>query len=198
MGIDLGLLHHPVYNRHGQVVTSAITNLDLHDIARAACTFGVGAFFVATPLDDQRRLAAEILAHWLTGPGAAANGLRRQALSLVRLRRDLAEVRAELVAARGAPPLVLATAAGPRPGPRFGYRQVREVLAAGESVLLLFGTGWGLAAQIDDQVDGFLPPIRGSGSYNHLSVRSAVAIVLDRLLGDDKDQEALARPWARP
>jgi hypothetical protein len=31
--------------------------------------------------------------------------------------------------------------------------------------------------------DYILDPLVGSGNYNHLSVRSAVAIMLDRLLG---------------
>jgi len=29
-----------------------------------------------------------------------------------------------------------------------------------------------------------LEPIRGNAKYNHLSVRSAVSIILDRLLGE--------------
>ncbi len=35
-----------------------------------------------------------------------------------------------------------------------------------------------------DNADFFLEPIKGPSDYNHLSVRSAVAIVLDRLLGE--------------
>ena len=50
--------------------------------------------------------------------------------------------------------------------------------------LLLFGTGWGLADSILDRVDHCLAPIRGGSDYNHLSVRSAAAITLDRLFGD--------------
>jgi hypothetical protein len=36
-----------------------------------------------------------------------------------------------------------------------------------------------------EQADYILEPIYGPGEYNHLSVRSAVAIILDRLLGED-------------
>ncbi|VAW41292.1 protein of unknown function aq_054, partial [hydrothermal vent metagenome] len=64
------------------------------------------------------------------------------------------------------------------------YRQARQRVAAGERTLLLFGTGWGLAAEIMSQVDDVLPPLGGKG-YNHLSVRSAVSIILDRLLADE-------------
>jgi hypothetical protein len=50
--------------------------------------------------------------------------------------------------------------------------------------LILFGTGWGLAPAVLDQADAFLAPLRGASpdGYNHLSVRAACAIVLDRLL----------------
>jgi hypothetical protein len=46
------------------------------------------------------------------------------------------------------------------------------------------GTGWGLADQVLDRVDRLLAPIQGAADYNHLSVRSAAAIILDRLFGD--------------
>jgi tRNA (guanine37-N1)-methyltransferase len=49
--------------------------------------------------------------------------------------------------------------------------------------LILFGTGHGLAAEVLERADVALPPIR-PGVYNHLSVRAAAAITLDRLFGD--------------
>jgi hypothetical protein len=52
----------------------------------------------------------------------------------------------------------------------------------GTPFLILFGTGWGLTQEVKDSSDYVLVPIEGKG-YNHLSVRSAVAIILDRLLG---------------
>ena len=50
-------------------------------------------------------------------------------------------------------------------------------------MLLLFGTGWGLHASVLDGADFKLDPILGSAQdgYNHLSVRSAVAIYCERL-----------------
>ncbi len=50
--------------------------------------------------------------------------------------------------------------------------------------MILLGTAWGLAPQVIESSDGILEPISGVGKYNHLSVRSAAAIVLDRLLGE--------------
>ncbi|MEI7817822.1 MAG: RNA methyltransferase, partial [Desulfuromonadales bacterium] len=32
--LAIALVHYPVYNKHHEVVTSALTNLDQHDIAR--------------------------------------------------------------------------------------------------------------------------------------------------------------------
>jgi hypothetical protein len=53
-------------------------------------------------------------------------------------------------------------------------------------VVLVFGTAWGLAPQALEQADFRLAPIAGAGEYNHLSVRSAVSIILDRALGADR------------
>lgn len=50
------------------------------------------------------------------------------------------------------------------------------------SILILFGTGWGLAREILERADLILSPVLGKGNYNHLSVRSAAAIIVDRLL----------------
>ena len=52
-------------------------------------------------------------------------------------------------------------------------------------VLLLLGTAQGLAPEVLARGDGVLRPIRYLG-YNHLSVRSAAAILADRILGDYK------------
>ena len=49
--------------------------------------------------------------------------------------------------------------------------------------LIIFGTGWGLTETIISQSDYVLEAIEGHADYNHLSVRSAAAIILDRLMG---------------
>ena len=55
----------------------------------------------------------------------------------------------------------------------------------GKPVLLVFGTGWGLADEVIQAADVLLEPVRAreATGYNHLSVRAACAIMLDRLLG---------------
>ncbi len=53
-------------------------------------------------------------------------------------------------------------------------------------VLIILGTGWGLTENIFSQSDYVLEAIEGASDYNHLSVRSAAAIILDRLLGSQR------------
>ncbi|MEJ2031953.1 MAG: RNA methyltransferase [Deltaproteobacteria bacterium] len=182
-GLDLALVHYPVSNKNREIIGSAVTNLDLHDIARAGRTFGVENFYIVTPFSDQQQLVSELLAHWLHGPGGAANGLRKEALEIIRVLDDLEAVVDRVAAKRGRRPTVLATCARPQAKCR-SFAETREALYGGENFLILFGTAWGLAPKVLAMADGLLPPIRGEGEYNHLSVRSAAAIVLDRLLGE--------------
>ena len=58
--LALALVHHPVLDRGGGTVTTAITNLDLHDMARSARTYGVGDLFIVHPIEAQRLLAERI------------------------------------------------------------------------------------------------------------------------------------------
>jgi tRNA (guanine37-N1)-methyltransferase len=50
---------------------------------------------------------------------------------------------------------------------------------------LIFGTGHGLAEEVLSKMDGIVRPLRYLDDYNHLSVRSAVAIIVDRLIADE-------------
>lgn len=180
--VSLALVHHPVVNKNGEVIGSAVTNLDLHDIARAARTFGVDQYYVTTPYEDQQQLVREIIDHWQTGYGARYNPARKDALSIVQVTASLGEAIAELTARYGKEPLVVMTSARIHAN-TLPYSALREKIALGTPVLLLFGTAHGLAPEVMETADAVLPPIQGSTAYNHLSVRSAVSIILDRLLG---------------
>ena len=181
--VDLALIHYPVVNKNQEIIGSAVTNLDLHDIARAAKTYGVDSFYIVTPYEDQQELFRELLDHWLTGHGAKYNSKRGEALSSVQICNDLKEL-FELVTAKWqGRPTVLATCAQEKSSSIWPYSVVRQRIFDGERFLILLGTAWGLAQEVIDAGDGILPPISGLGNYNHLSVRSAAAIVLDRLLG---------------
>lgn len=180
----LALLHHPVLNKNRQVVTTAVTNLDIHDIARAARTYGIARYYIVTPIPAQRSLVETIVDHWRRGYGAEYNHSRREAFARVEVREDLARVRGEIEERAGATPRVVVTGAALNKG-LASYGELRKALAeGGPPWLLVFGTGWGLADSIVDQADFSLAPVRGGpDGYNHLSVRSAVAVVLDRLFG---------------
>jgi hypothetical protein len=180
----LALLHHPVYDKNGAIVTTAVTNMDVHDLSRLARTFGVRAFYLAIAVPTLRRLVARIMRHWETGPGAAYNQTRREAFRCVRLADDLDAVVADVERETGAlPRLVATTARGGGDRLTFGALRAR-LRQAGRPELLVLGTGWGLTAEVLQRADDVLEPIRGTDAYNHLSVRSAAAIILDRLCGD--------------
>lgn len=176
----MALIHHPVVNRKGEVVASAVTNLDLHDIARAARTYGVRRFYVATPLKDQRRIAGEIIAHWIQGAGARLNPLRKDALALIRLTESLNEAAADVKEKDGRTPFLVATSAKGKQA-TFGFADLRRRVRAGRPVMVVLGTAWGLAPEAIEACDGLLAPISGGSGYNHLSVRSAAAIIFDRI-----------------
>ena len=50
--VYIALIHWPALNKKGKIVATAITCIDLHDIARSALTYGVKKFFVVNPLDS--------------------------------------------------------------------------------------------------------------------------------------------------
>jgi hypothetical protein len=179
----LALLHHPVLDKNGLVVTAAVTNMDIHDIARSARTYGVRAFYVATPVKALQVLAAKIMEHWQTGYGSTYNATRKDALSLVRLERDLDSIILALERETGMPPRLVATSAHDGPN-RATFALLRSQLQASpDPYLIILGTGWGLAPEVTERADVILEPVRGPSNYNHLSVRSAAAVILDRLRG---------------
>jgi hypothetical protein len=177
------LLHHPVYDKHGDVVATAVTNMDVHDLARIGKTYGVSGIFIATPVRALRLLAEKILEHWRTGFGAEYNETRREALALVRTVVDLDAAILEIERATGERPVLIATSAKEGEG-RTSFPAFRARLDADAApYLLILGTGWGLTHEILARADLVLEPIRGVADYNHLPVRAAAAITLDRLLG---------------
>lgn len=196
----VALLHHPVCDKFGRTVTVSLTNLDIHDIARCSRSNNLGGYFVVTPLEDQRRLAEELLGHWLEGSGSEANPDRALALDLVRVVPGLDEVLDAVGTLSGSRPLVVASSArlprndGRRAKGRRGRREtwgrrlvshssVRDWLRE-RPVLLLLGTGHGLAGEVLEAADAVLRPLRWLEPYNHFSVRTAAAVMLDRILGD--------------
>ena len=186
----IALLHYPIQNRNGETVPTAVTNLDLHDISRTGRTYGAKAYYVVTPVEDQHGIVARILTYWKTESSKKYHPDRFEALSIVSLQRNFGEVLADITEREGGVrPEVVLTDARQRPN-SVTYKDFREELWSPKRekpVLLVFGTGWGLAEEFYSHADRVLYPVFGpngaSGDYNHLSVRAAAGIILDRLFG---------------
>lgn len=181
--IGLALVHYPVRDGKGATISSAITNIDVHDIARTGRTYGSARLFVVSPIDAQRELVQRIRGHWVEGAGKDRIPARKKALERVAPVASLEDAIAAFGELAGRRPRVWATAADPRGRETIAFADARSTLAD-EPTLLVFGTAHGLADPALDGADGLLAPIDGlDDEFNHLSVRSAVAIILDRLLG---------------
>lgn len=175
------LIHHPVVNRQGEEVTTSVTNLDVHDIARSARTYGLAGYFVVSPIDAQHPVVQKIIDHWTSGAGTSRFPERGEAIALVRLAHSLDEAISEIEAEVGKTPRLVVTSAKGGPD-RSSYAEETERLRTeSRPTLLLFGTGHGLSDRVLQRADVFLEPIEGPSEFNHLSVRAAVAITLDRL-----------------
>ena len=95
----------------------------------------------------------------------------------------LDEALSDLQQAYGRPAIIVTTGARQQPG-SVTFRRMTELMAdRSQPFLLIFGTGWGLTEEVSDRADLVLEPVKGVGGYNHLSVRSAAAIIMDRLFG---------------
>jgi len=178
----IALVHWPVYNREGEAVATSVTPLDLHDLGRIALTYGAAGYYVTAPYESQRRLVEEIIYHWREGVGGEHSPQRQRALAAARVVGTVEEAFDGVAGREGAEPFVVGTTARPFAGAMAAERVMDE--AAGRPVLLLFGTGYGLAEDVLLAADATLEPITGAGDFNHLPVRAAIAIYLDRILGN--------------
>jgi hypothetical protein len=175
------LIHHPVVDRQGDEVTTSVTNLDVHDIARSARTYGLRGYFVVSPIEAQHPVVRRIVDHWVSGAGTARFPERGEAIALVRVCLSIDDAIAAIEAEEGETPRIVVTSAKSGPD-RSSHEEEAEHLRAGsQPTLLLFGTGHGLSDRVLQRADAFLEPIMGPTAFNHLSVRAAVAITLDRL-----------------
>ena len=177
--LSIALIHYPVVDRNGAVITSSVTNLDLHDIARSARTFGVKHYFVVHPSDDEQALNRRIIRHWQSEFALGVHPTRKPAVSLISLEKDFDAVLSTIQAEEGTP-FIVATSARVHATKSISESELR-LKREERPILLLFGTGYGLHESWQSRIEAFLPPICGIDDYNHLSVRSAVAIYLDRL-----------------
>lgn len=181
--ISIALLHYPVLNKKGEVSASAVTNLDIHDIARLARTYGLKKYYIVTPLEDQKELVKTIVEHWTVNKGGKVNPDRKEALGIVDIVDSLDDVIDDL--SKGdLKPAVVPTTAIFRDGSLSPAEMRKLIKDDKRHYLFVFGTAWGLAEEVFEKSDYVLEPIEGNSDYNHLSVRTAAAIIVDRLLSD--------------
>ena len=180
----MALVHFPVLNKQGDIVTSSVTTLDVHDISRICRTYAIETFFVVTPLLAQQQLVGKIVEHWMEGFGATYNPTRKEALTTACVRNNLQEVSKTIASTAGRAPRILVPDARRFPK-SVSYTEARRVLNEEDGpFLILFGTAWGLERNLVERADMVLDPIEGLSGYNHLPVRAAAAVILDRLLAD--------------
>jgi hypothetical protein len=181
--VHVALIHWPVFDRQKKIVCTNVTNFDIHDIARASRTYGVEKYFIVNRLKEQLSFVSRILEHWRVGTGSEYNPKRKTALGMV----EVVESLEDALRTFEQKPLIVCTSARDLPIPRVSFKGLREKVwdPASPPILLVFGTGFGLADSVLNQADVLLEPLKGASAddYRHLSVRSAVSIVLDRLLG---------------
>ncbi len=184
--VYLALVHHPVLNRAGGVVTSSVTSLDLHDLARVGRTYGIAGVFVVHPSPAQRAFVARVVGHFVEGPGRRLHPQRGETLEFLEVLPSLDALVEEVERTEGKRPRLVATTARPTPD-AVGYEEARRALGQGaEPFVVLFGTSWGLAQEVLARCEMVLAPVRAQADtgFNHLSVRGAAAIVVDRILGE--------------
>ncbi len=181
--LNVALLHDGMVDKTGRLVTTSVTLIDVHDISRSSRTYGAEALFVAHPSQTIRALVRTIKKHWDGDFGSTYNPNRQDALGILDIVTDLDEAIMKIEQRSGKLPKIIATSA--RDGDdRISYPAMQEIFSSeGGSYLLIFGTGWGMGTELMERADYVLKPINGPSNYNHLSVRAACAIILDRLQG---------------
>lgn len=180
----IGLVHYPIYNKRMNIIAGAVTNFDIHDISRTCRTYDVKRYYIIHPLDVQKEIISKILNYWQEGYGKVYNPDRADALACVSWQKDIETAALDVEAQTGKKPYIVTTDARIYPN-TVSYTFMRKQLQEGDRpILLLFGTGFGIEAETMKSFDYILEPVYGSCDYNHLCVRSAAAIILDRLAGE--------------
>jgi len=184
MNLAIALVHYPIYNRKGEVGCTNVTNFDLHDLARLARTYGLHHYYVIHPYQSQRDMVTRIHQYWTEGLGSKLNPDRKEAMDLLVVLASLGEAIQHVTNSYGRAPWLVYTDARSL-FPPLTFQRLRRMLKTRKApCLLIFGSGWGIQREEIRRGNYFLQPIVTSSNYNHLSVRSAASIILDRLLGE--------------
>src|SRR5690606_28572607 len=139
---------YPVVDKHGQLVSTSVTNLDIHDISRTARTCDLDGYFTVTPVEPQHWLIGTILNHRNTGSRSTYNENRKDALALTHAKSDIGQVIDHVKNDTGEHPIFVVTSARTYPN-TVTFATLRQTLSTpGPPVVLLFGTGWGLHPEL--------------------------------------------------
>ncbi len=177
----IALIHYPVTNKKGEKVITSITPFDVHDIARSALSFGVQHYYVVNPSEGQKKVVERLINFWNAGFGKTYNPNRTEALSIVSHQSSLDKAMKAIEAKTEKKPYLISTSARLISPQKTISLATTQNLLQQQPVLILFGTGWGLAPEIIEQSDAVMEPVYGISEYNHLSVRAAAAIILYQL-----------------
>lgn len=181
--LNVALLHDGMVDKTGKTVTTSVTLIDVHDISRSCKTYGVDSLFVVHSSQTMRSLVRTVKQHWDGDFGLRYNPNRQDALGVLSIASDLDEVLMQVERRTGKLPKIIATSAHDGDS-RISYSDMtRTMEQSDDSYLVIFGTGWGMGPALMGRADYILKPIYGPTPYNHLSVRAACAIILDRLQG---------------
>lgn len=184
--VSAALVHFPVVDKRGDTITSSITTIDLHDISRSAKTYGISRLYIVHPVRALRTLSEKINQHWAEGFGLEYNPNRTEALEILSIVPTLDDMILDIETRTGKLPELVTTSAKSS-DISSSIAEYRAALPFVERPqVLVFGTGWGLAPEVLERSDRHLEPLFGPTSYNHLSVRSAAAIMFDRLFAASK------------
>jgi tRNA (guanine37-N1)-methyltransferase len=178
-------MHADIVTAGGSDGTTSVTSIDIHDIARSCATYGVKKFFLVTPLLDQQAIIKEFTKFWLSERGANYNKSRFEAISILQVCSSFDEVLERIEAIEGTLPIKISTSAkkAQKDETVICYNDQEVVWTQNKPVLIILGSGQGLSQKILDASEYLLTPVCGMTDYNHLSVRSAAAIIIDRWLG---------------
>lgn len=183
--VYIALIHYPILGRDGKIISTAVTNLDIHDIARTSRTYKIKKYYLVNNLPAQQDIVKKVLEYWREGFGKEYNPNRSEALSLVELKAYFEDVVEDIERIEKEKPIIMFTSAKMRENTISFEAGRRMVLESEKPILILFGTGWGMPNEILSKCDYALEPVRAKSDFNHLSVRAAVAIILDRLIGEN-------------
>ncbi len=133
-------------------------------------------------MEGQKEYIYRIVKHWKEGFGFIYNSNRAKALNITEITDSLTTCIKTVKDNTNKELILVGTSATGDKDKLITINKLRKIIEK-KALLLVFGTGWGLTEEIIKEFDFMLEPIYGLGDFNHLPVRSAISITLDRILG---------------